>query len=108
MKFDKVTKAFKEYCSPHKNILYERYKFWTLNQKEGKPIHTYLTRLKVQVDHCDYHKEGWPSAIKTEMIRDKFVFGLNDSNLKERLLRETDIFLDNMVILAQRTESSKQ
>ena len=108
MKFDKVTKAFKEYCSPRKNILYERYKFWTLNQKEGEPIHTYLTRLKVQVDHCDYHKEGWPSAIKTEMIRDKFVFGLNDSNLKERLLRETDISLDKMVILAQRTESSKQ
>ena len=39
-------------------------------------------------DHCDYQKEGWPSAIHTEMkmIRDKFVFGLNDDNLKERLL----------------------
>ena len=29
-------------------------------------------------------------------------------NLKERLLRETDISLDKIVILAQRTESFKQ
>ena len=42
------------------------------------------------------------------MIRDKFVFGLVDDNLKERLLRETAILLDKMVTLAQRTESSKQ
>ena len=83
MKFNKVIKVFKEYCSPCRNILYERHKFWTLNQKEGKTIHSYVTRLKVQVDHCDYQKEGWPGVIKTEMIRDKFVFGLNDDSLKE-------------------------
>ena len=79
MKFNKVIKAFKEYCSPCRNILYECHKFWTLNQKEGETIHAYVTRLKVQV----YQKEGWPGAIKTEMIRNKFVFGLNDDSLKE-------------------------
>ena len=41
------------------------------------------------------------------MIRDKFVFGLNDDNLKE-LLRETNISLDKLVTLAQRTKSSRQ
>ena len=48
---------------------------------------------------------GWPEAVKTEMIRDKFVFGIHDNNLKECLLQETDISLSG---LAQRTESSKQ
>ena len=42
------------------------------------------------------------------MIRDKFVFGIRDDHLKERLLRETDISLNKLVGLAQRTESSKQ
>ena len=97
MKFNKVIKAFKEYCTPRRNILYERHKFWSLRQAEGETIHTYVTLLKVQINHCDYHKEGWPSAIQTEMIRDKFVFGLNDDNLKEQLLRETDISLDKLV-----------
>ena len=105
MKFDKV---FKEYSMPCRNILYECHKFWSLEQEEGETIHAYVTRLKIQVDHCDYQKEGWPSAIQTEMIRDKFVFGLNDDNLKERLLQEADISLEKLVTLAQRTESSRQ
>ena len=108
MKFNKVLKAFKDYCQSHKNILYERHKFWNLKQEEGEPVDAYSTRLKVQIDHCDYEREGWPEAVKTEMIRDKFVFGIRDYNLKERLLRETDISLNKVVALAQRTESSKQ
>ena len=65
-------------------------------------------RLKVQIDHCDYEKEGWPEAGKIEMIRDKFVFGIHDDYLKERLLRESDILLNKLVGLAQQTESLKQ
>jgi len=56
-------------------------------------------RLRLQADYCDYDKEGWPPAVKNEMVRDKFVFGLRDKfvfglrddNFKERLLREADI-----------------
>ena len=36
------------------------------------------------------------------------MFGIRDDNIKERLLRETDISLCKLVGLAQRTESSKQ
>ena len=45
---------------------------------------------------------------KTEMVRDKFVFGLRDNKLKERLLQESNITLNKLVALAQRTESSRQ
>ena len=68
----------------------------------------YITRLRLQADYCDYDKEGWPAAVKNEMVRDKFVFGLRDDNLKERLLREADISLGKIVALAQRTESSQR
>ena len=104
-KFNKVLKAFKDYCQPGKN---KRHKFWSLKQEEGKPVDAYNTRIKVQIDHCEYEREGWPEAVETKMIRDKFVFGICDDNLKERLLRETDISLNRVVALAQRTESSKQ
>ena len=71
MKFSKVLKAFRDYCQLCKNILYEWHKFWNLQQEEGKPVDTYNMRLKVQIDHCDYDRDGWPEAVKTEMIRDK-------------------------------------
>ena len=108
MKFDKVLEAFKDYCQPRKNILYERYKFWSLKQQDGETVDAYLTRLKLQIDHCEYNKEGWPDAVKTETVRDKFVFGLRDDSLKERLLQESNITLNKLVALAQRTESSRQ
>ena len=108
MKFDKVVKAFRDYCHPCKNILYEQHKFWSLKQEDGESVDAYNTRLKVQIDHYDYEREGWPEAVKTEMIRDKFVFRICDDKLKKRLLRETYISLSKLVGLAQRTEFSKQ
>ena len=66
-----------------KNILFERYKFWSLKQQDSESVDAYLTRLKLQSDHCEYDKEGWPDAVKTETVRDQFVFGLRDDKLKE-------------------------
>lgn len=43
-KFDKVLEAFERFCSPQKNILYERHGFWSLYQEEGEAIDAYVTR----------------------------------------------------------------
>ena len=107
-KFDKVTKAFRAYCEPRKNILYERHGFWNLQQLEEESIDGYLTRLKLKVDACEYDKEGWPAAVRLEVLRDKFVFGLLDDSLKERLLRENELDLTKAVEIAHRQESSKR
>ena len=69
MKFNKVVKAFREYCLLRKKILQEWHKF--CNLKEDKP---YNTRHKVQIDHCDYEREGCLKAVKIKMTRDKFVW----------------------------------
>jgi len=91
MKFNKVPKGFRDYCQNRKNVLYERHKFWNLHQDEGETVDAYTTRLRLQADYCDYDKEEWPAAVKNEMVRDKFVFGLQND---ERLLREADISLN--------------
>ena len=105
-KFDKVLEAF-ERCTPQKNILYERHGFWSMQQEDGESVDSYLTRLKLKIDYCEYDKSGWPAAVKNELTRDKFVFGLIDDGLQERLLRESDLSLERAVALAQRSESSK-
>ena len=46
--------------------------------------------------------------MRQELIRDKFVFGLTDDSLKERLLRETPLTLSKAIEIAQRSEASKQ
>ena len=53
---------------------------------ESESIDAYLTRLKVKIDACEYSKEGWPAAVRLEILCDRFVFGLLDDTVKERLL----------------------
>ena len=60
------------------------------------------------MEACKYNKEDWPAVVRLEMLRDKFVFGLCDDSLKERLLRENELDLTKAVEIAQRQESSKK
>jgi len=108
MKFNNVQKVFRVYCQLRKNIPCECHKFWNLQQDEGETVDAYTTRLGLQADYCDYDKEGSPAVVKNKIVQDKFVFGLQDDNLKEHLLREADISLSKIVSLAQRTKSSQQ
>ena len=71
-------------------------------------MNTYLTTLKIKVDSCDYNKEGWSPTVCMEMLHDRFVFGLLDDTLKERLLCETKLDLAKAVEIAQRQESLKK
>ena len=96
-KFDNVLEAFQRYCSPCKNIIYERYGFWTIQQEYDETIYAYLTRIRMKINLCEYDKEGWPSAVCQELIRDKFVFRLTDNSLKECLLCEVNISLAKAV-----------
>ena len=102
-KFDKVMEAFRKYCSPRKHILYERYTFWHIQQEDTESIDAYLTRIKLKLDTCEY-----PAEVRQELTRDKFVFGVNNDHLKERLLHEENLDLGKAVGMAQRTASSKQ
>jgi len=89
-KFNKVIAVFKAYCEPWKNVLYEHHSFWNLHQLEEETVDAYLIRLKIKVDSCDYNQADWPPAVRLEMLRDGFVFGLRYDTW---LLRETELNL---------------
>ena len=81
--------------------MYEHYCFWNLQQLEEESVDAYLTRLKIKVDSCDYSEEGWPPEVRSEMLRNGFVFGLLDDTLKERLLHENELSLTKAVEIAE-------
>ena len=43
-KIDGVLTKFNDYCSPRKNTLFERFKFWS--QQEGETVDQLVTELK--------------------------------------------------------------
>ncbi len=62
-----------------RNVIYKRAKFNLQKQKEGKKVAALITDLYVLVEHCEY------GALQEDRIRDRWVVGLKDFKLSEKL-----------------------
>ena len=83
IKLDVLKSKFEEYVNPRKNTVFERYRFWEYNQQEGETIDQFITELKTRAKSCEFGDQH------DSMIRDRIVFGVSDTRLKEQLLRES-------------------
>lgn len=59
---EKIKKAFEEYIDPRKNVIYERYLFYSRNQKENEEFEYFLTDIKRLCATCEFTN-------KEEMLR---------------------------------------
>ncbi|GBL99711.1 Uncharacterized protein K02A2.6 [Araneus ventricosus] len=100
-KFDDVVEMFTNYCIPRRNVVFERFKFFSCSQQEGQQVDNYLTELKTLASTCDFgdQEEG--------LIRDRVVLGIRDMSLQERLLRESDLTLKKAAEFLRASEASK-
>ena len=57
------------------------HRFWENKQQEGEPIDQFITELKTRGKSCEFGDQH------DTMLQDRIVFGLSDTQLKERLLR---------------------
>ena len=99
--YNSVLKKFKEYCEPRKNEVFERYKFWQRDQHEGKTIDQWVNDLRILLGSCEYGDQ------KEKNLRDRIVFGVADTRVKERLLCESDLTLTKALDICHAAEASK-
>ena len=98
-----LKKKFEDYANPRKNTVFERYKFWECKQQEGETIDQFITELKTRAKSCEFGEQ------RESMIRDRLVFGVSDTRLKERLLRESsELTLERAASLCRAAEESKR
>ena len=81
--YNSVLKKFKEYCDPRKNEVFERYNFWQRDQHEGETIDQWVNDLRILLGSCGYRDK------KEKKFRDRIMFGVADTCVKERLLPES-------------------
>ena len=55
---------FREQCMPTKNIIIDRYRFNTTNQKPTEPISSYVASLRILANKCEF------GTLTDELIRD--------------------------------------
>lgn len=89
--YDTIIKSFKDYCSPRKSTVLNRYKFFIRSQQEGETFDQFQTALKSLAQDCDFGNQ------MDSLIRDKIIMGLKNTTLQERLLRETEISLETTI-----------
>lgn len=82
---------FEEYFVPSQNVTFERYKFFSHDQKQGVSFDQYLAELNTLSKTCEFEN------LKDSLVKDRIVCGILDNGLKERLLREQDLTLDKAV-----------
>lgn len=99
-----VKKKFTDYFSPRIREEFERFKFYSRTQKSGESIDQYITALRDLISTCNFH-----DAEKDKALRDRLVFGIQSSNVREELFNmEGDITLQQVINVCQRFEATKQ
>ena len=94
---------FEDYCSPKKNVTFERFKFNSRSQKETENVDQFATELKTMAKNCNY------GDLEDGLVRDQIVFGIMDNVLRGRLLREAaqaELSLNKTLDLCRAHEAS--
>ncbi|KAK7891393.1 hypothetical protein WMY93_023356 [Mugilogobius chulae] len=97
-----MIEKFDNYCSPTVNETVERYKFFTRNQGSSESIDGYVTELKLLAKTCNF------GTLRDSLIRDRIVCGINNTSMRERLLRERAMTLDACIQLCRAAELSRE
>ena len=98
-----VLKKFEEHCNPRQNTIYERYRFQCRNQEAGETGSQYLTELRHAAESCDF-----ANITTSPIIRNRFVHGMRDSKVRERLLREKNLTIERAYEMVQAAEATAE
>ena len=71
-------------------------------QEEGELVDSFRTSLYCLAKHCNYRD------LQDEMIQDRIVVGLRDSNLLQKLQNDPKLTLDKARTMAQQTEAVRE
>ena len=111
MIFTKIIEKFDEYCIPRKNITFLRHKknmtflrhnFFTHRQVEGQSFDEFVTSLRKLSADCEF------SDLNSSLIRDIIIVGVTSNRLRELMLREPNLSLEQAIRLGQSTEETQK
>ena len=100
-KYNTVSNKFEAHFVKWRNPIYESVKFNMRRQKE-ESISSFITSLNQLTEHWNYHD------LHDEMVWDRIVVGLWNSNLSERLQTDLKLTLDKAIMTARQTEDARE
>ena len=99
--YDEIITALKAHYKPKTLIIFERYKYNSRVQGQGESIADFVNGLKDLVRTCNYS-----ATCLNEMLRDRFVIGVNNAVTQQLLLTESQLTFEKAVSLATAREAA--
>ncbi|CAC5366075.1 unnamed protein product [Mytilus coruscus] len=101
-KYAKVKEQFDKYFIVRRNVIFERAKFNKRKQDDDEGVESFVTSLYTLTEHCGYND------LRQEMIRDRIVVGIKDSNLSLKMQLDPELTLKKATDMARQSESVKK
>ena len=105
--YDELKKLMVDHLNPKPNEIAQRYVFYKRDRRNGESIKDYIAELRKLSEHCNF-----ASTQLEENLRDKFVCGLNDEKIQQKLLATSNLSLkiaiDTAVAMEAAIKSARQ
>lgn len=98
----KIIEQFDKFCSPKKNVVYERFRFNQRSQKVGESFDSFLAAIQQLVLTCGYAEE------ENNALRDRIVIGITDLKVQERLLSTEEVDYEKAVKICRAAEVARE
>ena len=98
---DTVLERFNTHFVPQVNVIHERATFHKRSQREDQSVEEYVRSLLELSEHAQF-------AEKEETIRNRFVLGVQDQELSQKLQLESSLTLDKAVTIAKQHKLVKK
>ncbi len=89
------------------NIIYNRHKLMTTKQEPPQSVDTYVQELKRIAKTCQF-QAATADQYRQQYIRDAFINGLSSLNIRQRLLENDDLTLDQAKQKARALEQAQK
>ena len=89
-----VKDKFDSHFVKRRNVIFKRAKFNTRVQQDGEPVDDFVINLYSLAEHCDY------GQLHDQMVRDRIVIGIRDSQLSEKLHMDSKLTLEKATTIA--------
>ena len=100
--YQQITDALTVHFKPKRIVIYERFKFYSRNQKSSENIKDFVAAIKALASTCEF------STTLKDMLRDRFVMGLSNANTQQYLLVESNLTFDKAVEVAIAREAASR
>ena len=100
-KYETLVSKLTEYFIQQRNVIHERWVFQSRQQLANESVEECSRELQTLAVHCEYKEQI------NEMVRERFVTGVKDQAVKQKLPLVTDLNLEKTMTSARQHEQIK-